>query len=158
MVAETQAPEKKKKGGARPGSGRPKGATTLVSRRRADMYARDGGVLPVDVMMGTMRRLWDDAHLGGYRLDGKRRKLKDHEIDRAKMREANEVAKDAAPYIHHKLAAMEHTGKDGGSIEVLVKRAAASLQVLTQAEFDTLMGIMTKLGMVSASAPGGDGA
>jgi hypothetical protein len=30
---------------------------------------------------------------------------------------AHVYAKDAAPYIHPKLAAIEHTGKDGGAIE-----------------------------------------
>jgi hypothetical protein len=30
---------------------------------------------------------------------------------------AQECAKDAAPYIHPKLAAIEHTGADGGAID-----------------------------------------
>ncbi len=144
------------KGGARPGAGRPPEATTLVSRRRADQYARDGGVLPVDVMMRTMRALWDEATLDPTAKKSKdqrqRKERKPKEFDRRLMREACEIAKDAAPYMHHRLATMEHTGKDGGSIEVLVKRAAASLQALSQAEFDTLLGLMQKIGMVSASA------
>ena len=30
------------------------------------------------------------------------------------MTAANEAAKDAAPYVHPRLSAIEHTGKDGG--------------------------------------------
>lgn len=33
------------------------------------------------------------------------------------MEKAAGFAKDAAPYIHPKLAAIEHTGKDGGAID-----------------------------------------
>ncbi len=103
-----------------------------------------------------MRALWDEATLDPTAKKSKdqrqRKERKPKEFDRRLMREACEIAKDAAPYMHHRLATMEHTGKDGGSIEVLVKRAAASLQALSQAEFDTLLGLMQKIGMVSASA------
>lgn len=33
------------------------------------------------------------------------------------LEKAASFAKDAAPYIHPKLAAIEHTGKDGGAID-----------------------------------------
>lgn len=138
-----------RRGGARAGAGRPLGARTYQLQRRADQYAKDGGVLPVDVMVGTMRALWDDATLGEVDAKGRRRILKAHQRDRRIMKEAHEIAKDLAPYLHPKLSAMEVGGPGGGPLELLVKRATTSLQSLSQTEFDTLMGIMQKLGLVS---------
>lgn len=147
MVAEQQ--KKPNRGGARAGAGRPLGARTFMTQKKADRYARDGGTLPIDVMMGTMRTLWDDAMLHDADSKGRRKIRKPHEYIRATMKEAHEIAKDAAPYIHAKLATMEMTGKNGGPMEMLVKRAATSLQALSQPEFDQLMAIMNKLGLVS---------
>lgn len=143
--------KKSKLGGARQGAGRPRLPSTVAIRRRAEQYSKDGGVLPIDVMMGTMRALWADATTKEPDKRGKRKALKPHEYVRHTLKEAHEAAKDAAPYIHPKLATIETTGANGGPMEVLVKRAQTSLQALSESEFDTLMALMQKLGMVSGA-------
>ena len=75
--------------------GRAKGVQNKKSiARRAD-YARmiDKGISPLEYMLTTMRdtNAEDSARL--------------------------EAAKAAAPYIHPRLTAVEHTGRDGGAIE-----------------------------------------
>ena len=149
MVSEAVAAAKTRRGGAREGAGRPRRQTTLVSRRRADQYARDGKVLPVDVMMGTMRALWDEATLHPADAKGRRKARKPHELVHSTMKEANEIAKDVAPYMHPKLSSTEVGGPNGGPMELLVKRAMTSLQGLEDGEFEQLMATMKKLGLVS---------
>lgn len=80
------------RGGKRPGAGRPVGAVQRVTREARAKAAASGDV-PLEYMLRVMR---------------------DPEVDE-KRRDAMAVA--AAPYIHAKLAAIEHTGKDGGAIE-----------------------------------------
>ena len=60
------------------------------------------GLLPLDVMLEAMRELWE---LAG-----------DNPL--AKVA-ACKIAKDAAPYCHAALRAVEVTGKDGGAIETI---------------------------------------
>lgn len=81
------------RGGKRPGSGRPKGA---ISKSTAALVeaANSGGPSPLEYMLGIMR----DATAEPDRRD--------------------DMAKAAAPYMHPKLAAVEHTGADGGPIKV----------------------------------------
>jgi hypothetical protein len=82
------------KGGIREGAGRKPGSTNRRHRLVADKLAQ-GGILPLEVMILNMRRLYAAK----------------------KFDEAQAVAKDAAPYMHPRLAATEHTGQDGGPIE-----------------------------------------
>lgn len=56
----------------------------------------DGSLTPLEVMLKAMR-----FHSEAQRWD-----------------QAASVAKDAAPYMHPRLAAVEHSGRDGGPIEV----------------------------------------
>lgn len=76
------------RGGKRPGAGRKPGAVTKLTRKFADAAAASGDVLPLDVMLTAMRE-----HYAAGRLD-----------------EAAKVAEKAAPYMHAKLAAVEHSG------------------------------------------------
>lgn len=76
--------------GAKTG-GRKKGTPNRATAAKAAELAASG-VLPLDFMLGVMR---DPAKDFEVRLD---------------------AAKSAAPYVHPKLAAIEHTGKDGGPI------------------------------------------
>ncbi len=81
-------------GGKRPGAGRKRGSLTKRTRAIAEK-ALDEGILPLEVMLKGMREHaanedWDKAHV---------------------------FAKDAAPYLHPRLAAIEHTGKDGDAIK-----------------------------------------
>ena len=76
-------------GGARKGAGRPKGALT---KRSSEIVAQAvlTGMTPLEVMLAAMRHYQE---LGDY--------------DKAAL-----FAKDAAPYMHPRLAAIEHAGKN----------------------------------------------
>lgn len=80
------------RGGSRPGAGRKKGAPNKASQKRQAEVAASG-ITPLDYMLKVMR---------------------DDEADASRR---DEMAKAAAPYVHPKLSAMQHTGKDGGPIQ-----------------------------------------
>jgi hypothetical protein len=82
------------RGGKRPGAGRKAGSATKKTREIADKAAA-AGVTPLEVMLEAMNSFRESGDL----------------------EKAAGFAKDAAPYIHPKLAAIEHTGKDGGAVE-----------------------------------------
>lgn len=88
------------RGGKRAGAGRKRGAATTRTREIADQAATEG-ITPLEVMLDAMREL-----------HGKGEKAA-----------ASQIAKDAAPYMHPRLAAIEHTGKDGGPIVVALDDA-----------------------------------
>ena len=77
-------------GGKRQGAGRKAGAKTKRTQEIAAKASAEG-ITPLEVMVGAMREAWE-------------RNDKDA---------AARFAKDAAPYMHPRLAAVEHTGKDG---------------------------------------------
>ena len=78
--------------------GRRKGTPNRATAARAEEIAKSG-LTPLDFMLQKMRDLKaEDA----VRLD---------------------AAKSAAPYVHPRLAAIEHTGKDGGPIIVKATEA-----------------------------------
>lgn len=78
------------RGGARPGAGRPKGSKSKRSRAIAILVRSSEleGLTPLEVMLRAMR-----AHAEAGHLD-----------------EAAAIAKDAAPYLHPRLTAVEHSG------------------------------------------------
>lgn len=82
-----------KVGGARAGSGRKPGTANVRTREIADAIAKDGKLLPLEYMLNVMR---------------------DETSDAARR---DDMAKAAAPFIHPRLAAVEHTGANGGPIE-----------------------------------------
>ena len=84
-------------GGKRPGAGRKAGAITKRTREIAEGALAEGES-PLEYMLRVMR---DEA------ADAERR---------------DDMAKAAAPYSHARLAAIEHTGKDGGSLIVEIVR------------------------------------
>lgn len=100
------------RGGARAGAGRKKGSATVKTREIANKAASEG-LTPLEYMLEVMRR--DSTHA-------------DPKIQIALENMRFEAAKAAAPYVHPRLAAVEHTGADGGpidhSIEVSFVRAA----------------------------------
>ena len=77
------------RGGRRRGAGRPLGSK---NKRTAEIAraAAESGITPIEVMLGAMRELWAQG------------------TPEAK-REAAEIAKDAAPYIHPRLASIDQT-------------------------------------------------
>ena len=82
-------------GGARPGTGRKKGSATQKTREVAVKAAAEG-ITPLEVMLKAMRA-YDQA---------------------GDTVAACAVAKDAAPYIHARLAAIAVDGKVGFILEV----------------------------------------
>ena len=86
-------------GGKRPGAGRKKGVPNKRTQAVQEAVAATG-VSPLDIMLGAARAAWTEATKG-------------ERIDLDKAAAAASIAKDAAPYVHPKLASIEHTGKDG---------------------------------------------
>lgn len=86
------------RGGKRPGAGRKPGSVSAATRRRKEVAekALSEGVSPLDVMLTTMRALWAQAVDEDGRV-----------VNLAKAMQANIVAKDAAPFVHPKLSAVD---------------------------------------------------
>lgn len=74
------------RGGARPGAGRKPGGANLMNREAREKAA-EGGILPLDYLLQVMR---------------------DEDADKAQRMDA---AKAAAPYVHARLASVEHSGE-----------------------------------------------
>src|SRR5262250_1702930 len=89
------------RGGRRPGAGRPVGSK---NQRTAEIAraAADAGITPIEVMLGTMRELWAQG------------------TPEAK-REAAEIKKDAAPYIHPRLASIDQAIREDRPFALLVE-------------------------------------
>lgn len=83
------------RGGKRPGAGRPKGCQTK-RRREVAQRAVAEGITPIEVMLTAMKESMADGN----------------------MTDAAKYAQMAAPYIHPRLQAIQHTGREGGPIEV----------------------------------------
>lgn len=89
----------KPRGGARPGSGRKLGATTHRTRQAAESILQDGGITALEVLAKTMRALWKEATNDGEEV-----------VNISAAKEAAAIAEKAAPYMHPRLAAVEHSG------------------------------------------------
>jgi hypothetical protein len=81
------------RGGNRPGAGRPKGVPNKATAERQATIAASG-LTPLDYMLSVLR---DEGAEPQVRM---------------------EAAKCAAPYVHPRLASIEHGGKDGSPIEL----------------------------------------
>lgn len=92
------------RGGRRPGAGRKKGSATKKTREIADRAAEEG-ITPLEYMLQVMRT--ESTH-------------EDARVQIAREALRFEAAKAAAPYMHPRLAAIEHTGPDGGPIDLNV--------------------------------------
>lgn len=84
-------------GGARPGAGRKPGAATAMNEE-ARKRALEGGMSPLDYLLGVMRDTNQDA---GRRLD---------------------AAKAAAPYVHARLNAVSMSGEVDSKITVNINK------------------------------------
>ena len=80
------------RGGARPGAGRPPGSTNQRSAEIA-RQASEAGITPIEVMLSAMRQLWEEG-------------------TSTSIREAARIAKDAAPYVHPRLASIDQTVRE----------------------------------------------
>lgn len=92
------------RGGKRPNSGRKLGSTTKRTREIAEK-AFEEGVSPLEFMLQLMRK---EAEPSG-----------DDRIDQSRIELRFEAAKAAAPYMHPRLAAVEHTGVTGGGMHTM---------------------------------------
>lgn len=92
-----------KRGGARKNAGRKAGAATTKTREIADK-AMESGISPLEYMLQVMRQ----------------EPLATLEPRDALTAQAMrfEAAKAAAPYVHPRLAAVEHSGPDGGPVSM----------------------------------------
>lgn len=125
------------RGGKRPGAGRKKSAVTVKTREVAEKVISETppDETPLAVMVRVMRRFWEEAE--------KKLESEDND-DRAAglklMKMSVDAASAAAPYIHPRLAAIEHTGKDGKD---LVPEAPKGLLVvpgvLTEEAWEAMM-------------------
>lgn len=98
--------------GSKPGErrgGRKKGVPNRASQRRQAEVAASGAT-PLDVLLRRMR--YHDAQAEAAL------KKKDTTGAERHMREADDAARAAAPYVHPKLQSIQHTGREGGPIEV----------------------------------------
>ncbi len=104
-------------GGARAGAGRPRGPNR-ASRERLERISKTG-VTPLDVMIEGMRKHYEAAQ--------EALKSEDKETAAKCFREAKDFAKEAAPYLHPRLQAVQHTGKDGGPVHVKISGSDSGL-------------------------------
>lgn len=115
MTEEIKKESKKSKqtgvrGGPRKGAGRPKSSLTVKTREAAEKIIAEtpADETPLAVMVRVMRRFWEEAEAKMGSDDPE-----DHAVGLKLMKMSAETASSAAPYIHPRLAAIEHTGKDG---------------------------------------------
>lgn len=122
-------------GGRREGAGRKKGSLTKRTQAIAER-AMATGEAPLEIMLANMRHFQQmalDAEavlatLSSENLPGHPEKPEDQfkallaEVKKtAGFRQmAHDCARDAAPFIHARLAAVEHTGKNGGPIAMFI--------------------------------------
>lgn len=85
------------RGGKRNGAGRKAGTANLKTREIADRAAAEG-ITPLEVMLTSMRKLYAAEEFTA----------------------ACAIAKDAAPYVHARLATMELSGKGGEAIQIKI--------------------------------------
>lgn len=99
------------RGGNRPGAGRKRNSPNKASIARQAKVAATG-VTPLEVIIADMRFHHEAAQ---------RERRKGAKADKGKIASelaaAREAAKDAAPYVHPRLQAVQHTGANGGPIE-----------------------------------------
>ncbi|CAM3633482.1 hypothetical protein [Polynucleobacter arcticus] len=124
--------QKKSKGGKRLGAGRKTGSLTKRTRQIAEALATQG-ITPLEVMMKVMHQLYEEAS------NVKKEELGDKTLaNEARIKLLNmaaTVGRHAAPYVHPRLSAIEHTGKDGAPLQsgVLVVPSAMSIDDWEQA-------------------------
>ena len=119
--------QKKSKGGARPGAGRKTGSLTKRTRQIAEAVATQG-ITPLEVMMKVMHQLYEEAGNVSEQDLGDKELASETRIKLLNM--AATVGRHAAPYVHPRLSAIEHTGKDGAPLQsgVLVVPSAMTVE------------------------------
>jgi hypothetical protein len=103
------------KGGYRAGAGRKRGCAEIRTRRIANELAREG-LTPLEVMITTMRELWQQAQTASRPAERLEKRLA-----------ACAVAEKAAPYIHPRLGAVAATVRQVASVRDLSDAELAAL-------------------------------
>jgi hypothetical protein len=98
-------------GGKREGAGRKAGVPNKRAQHAIEV-AELTGIMPLDFSLAGMR--FHQALIEAERAKGEKA---DEDIIRAEYAAGEVYARDAAPYLHNKLTAVTHTGKNGGPIE-----------------------------------------
>lgn len=104
------------RGGSRKGAGRKLGSATTKTREIADRASKSG-VVPLEVMLDAMRFFHgkaSEAHASA-------------EVAMTNYRLAADIAKDAAPYMHPKLASIEYTNGEDGPFQIIIAAGDANL-------------------------------
>jgi hypothetical protein len=106
------------RGGKRRGAGRKPGHLNkrTVARQQLAASAAEEGISPLEVMLNRMRHY----HSVAERELAKGENADPGIIDRA-LKAANESAKDAAPFVHARLSAIEHSGSPLDAITEMLK-------------------------------------
>ncbi len=101
------------RGGKRVNAGRKAGTANKKTRAIADKAAASG-ITPLEVMMDTMREFHAKAMAIA---PGAAIEVNEEAITRlGLLTEASKIARDAAPYMHPRLQAMELSGKGGAPL------------------------------------------
>lgn len=116
------------RGGSRPGAGRRKGTPNKASAARQKRVAASGAT-PLEYMLSVMR----DGTADSSRRD--------------------DMAKACAPYVHPKLASLQHTGANGGPIQTI---DVTKLKGMTTEELDLLERALVQIGIADCD-PGREG-
>lgn len=130
----------KNHGGKREGAGRKVGSVTTKTREIAERSLATG-MSPLEVMIDNMRHFQQVALDAEATLEGLTAAEFSESIPKDAPPEeqfkfllatvkktvglrqaAQDAARDAAPYVHAKLASVEHKGEDGGPLQIVVKR------------------------------------
>jgi hypothetical protein len=107
MSDEQQPTPKGQRGGKRPGAGRPHGAQGIRTARIGRQLAKKE-ITPLHILVESMTAFWEQAQ-----------RTVETQPKLALMREACNVAKDAAPYIHARLSSVNATIRKVTSIKDL---------------------------------------
>lgn len=96
------------KGGRIAGAGRKPGALTKKTRAIATSLGAEG-ITPLEVLVSGMRIAWGKS-------------LASEHTDREAFAAAIQCAEKAAPFMHAKLATVQHEGKVDGNLTVVIRR------------------------------------
>jgi hypothetical protein len=109
------------RGGKRQGAGRKKSALTKRTQEIAAKASKDG-ITPLEVMLENMRFAHVEAQRLAEMIAGEGATIENLKglLDMRKI--AEECAKDAAPYVHPRLQAVQHSGPGGGPIQQQLTR------------------------------------
>jgi hypothetical protein len=118
------------RGGIRESAGRKKGAPPIKATQERQKRLAASGITPLDYMLKVM---WDGKADAGRRDD---------------------MAKAAAPYVHPKLASMQHTGRGGGPIQTVDLTNVSEEQLNA---LEAIFGPLAGAGGDDEGYPGGEG-